>query len=77
MGGIEFLGISKVCQTVLARWMESQIWHQLAGSVGGRFRKWTVASAHLDAIHVSFSLKGIGAFQAPTLVLDLRGSESE
>ena len=38
-GGVESLGISKVGQTVLARLMESQIWHQLADSVGGGFRK--------------------------------------
>ena len=35
LGGTESLGISKVGQTVLDRLMESQIWHQLAGSVGG------------------------------------------
>ena len=33
LGGEESLGISKVGQTVLARLMESQIWHQLASSV--------------------------------------------
>ena len=33
LGGAESLGISKVGQTVLARLMESQIWHQLAGSL--------------------------------------------
>ena len=33
LGGVEPLGISKAGQTVLARLMESQIWHQLAGSV--------------------------------------------
>ena len=32
LGGVESLGISKAGQTVLARLMESQIWHQLAGS---------------------------------------------
>ena len=36
LGGAEFLGISKEGQTVLARLMESQIWHHLAGSVWGR-----------------------------------------
>ena len=29
LGGTESLGISKVDQTVLARLMQSQIWHQL------------------------------------------------
>ena len=33
MGGAESLGISRVGQTVLARLMESQIWHQLASFV--------------------------------------------
>ena len=32
--GAESLGISEVGQTVLARLIESQIWYQLAGSVG-------------------------------------------
>ena len=33
LGGAESLGISRVGQTVLARLMESQIWHQLASFV--------------------------------------------
>ena len=33
LGGTESLGISRVGQTVLARLMESQVWHQPAGSV--------------------------------------------
>ena len=33
LGGAEPLGISRIGQTVLARFMESQIRHQLAGSV--------------------------------------------
>ena len=32
--GVESVGIFTVGQTVLARLMESQIWHQLASSVG-------------------------------------------
>ena len=32
-GGAESLGISKAGQTLLARLMESQIWHQPVGSV--------------------------------------------
>ena len=39
LGRAESLGISKVGQTVLAWLMESQIWHQLSGSVGGGFSK--------------------------------------
>ena len=61
----------------LARLMESQIWHQLASAVGGGFRKGEMASAHLDASYFSLSLYTIDAFQAATLVLELRGSESE
>ena len=33
LGGVESQGISRVGQTVLARLMESQIWHQPAGSM--------------------------------------------
>ena len=33
------LEISKEGQTVLDRLMESQVWHKLASSVGGGFRK--------------------------------------
>ena len=77
LGGTESQGISKVGQTVVARLMESQIWHQLASSVGGGFTKGTMASACLDARHFSFSQYATGAFQAATLVLELKGSESE
>ena len=76
LGRVESLGISKAGQTVLARLMESQIWHHLAGSVALELRKRTVASAHLDARHFSFSLCTTGAFQASTPVLQLRRSES-
>ena len=71
------LGILKVGQTVLAKLMESQMWHQLASSVGGGFRKGTIASVLLYARHSSFSLYTTGALQAATPVLELRGSESE
>ena len=77
MGGAESLGSSKAGQTVLARLMESQIWHQLVSSVGGGFRKETMASAHLDARYFSSSLYSTCAFQAATPVLELRGSESD
>ena len=66
LGGAESLGISKAGQTVLGRFMESQMWHQLASSVGGGFRKGTVASACLDARHFSFAHDAIGAFQWDT-----------
>ena len=77
MGGAQSLGVSKVGQTVLHRLMESQIWHQLMGSVRGGVRKGTTASSHLDARHLSFSLYATSAIQAATLVLELRGSGSE
>ena len=47
LGGMESLGISRVEQTVLARLMESQLWHPPAGCVGGGFREGTMASARL------------------------------
>ena len=62
LGGTESLGISKEGQTVLAKLMESQMWHQLASSVGGGFRKGTMASAPLDAGYFSPSLYATGAF---------------
>ena len=80
LGRAESLGISKVGQTVLAWLMESQIMAPacgLCGSVGGGFRKGTVASARLDARHCSSSLCTSGVFQAATTVLKFRGSESE
>ena len=69
-GGMESLGISKVCQTMLAWLMESQIWHQFTSSVGGGFRKGTMAFACLDTRQFIFSLYTIGAFQAVTPVLE-------
>ena len=76
LSGVESLGNSKAGQTAFARLMESQIWHQLAGCVGGGFGKRTMASAHLDARDFSFSQYATGAFQAATLVLEVRQSES-
>ena len=76
---------------MLARLMESQIWHLHASSMavlGGGFRKGTMASAclsarekavpssYLDARHFSSSLYATGAFQVATLMLELRGSKS-
>ena len=75
--GLESLGISKAGQTVSAMLMESQIYHQLAGSLSGGLRKGTMASAHLDARYFSFSLYATDVFQAATPVLELRGSESK
>ena len=77
LGGAEPLEISKVGQTVLYRLMESQIWHQLTSCVGREFSRGTMAFACLDARHFRFSLYATNAFQAATLVLELRRSESE
>ena len=77
VSGAESLGVSKVGQTVLARLVESQIWHQFTGSDGGGFNKRKMSSACLDARHFSFSLYTTGAFQVAVPVLELRGSESE
>ena len=92
-GGGRSLRIPRVGQTVLATLMESQIRHHVAGSValweeGSAKGQWPLPaflsarklspSSHLDARHFSSSLCAPGAFQAAeTLVLELRGSESE
>ena len=44
---------------------------------GGEFREGTMASACLDPRHFGFSQYATVAFQAATLVLELRESESE
>ena len=49
----------------------------LCESVEGGFRNGTMASAGLDARNFSFFLYSTDAFQAATMVLVLRGSESE
>ena len=81
------LGISSVGQTVLARLIDSQIWHLPAGSVRGGFRKGTVASVHLSVWEEScppaltmmpdplFFLHDTGVFQTAAPVLELRRSE--
>ena len=83
LGGAEFQMTPKVGQTVLARLMNSQIWHLPSGSVETGFRKGTMAflawgmlspSSCLDARPFTPSLYATGAFQASTLVLELRGS---
>ena len=73
MGRVEPLCISKLGHTVLARLMESQIWHQPTGSVRGGFSKGTMTSGHPDARHFSLSLYTTGDLEAATLVLELRG----
>ena len=76
LGGVESLGIFKVGHTILAMLMESQIWHQPIGSVGGGPNKRTMASARPDARHFRLSLYTTGALQVATLV-ELRRSKSE
>ena len=56
MGRVEIWWISKVGDTVSARLMESQIWHQPTRSVGGRAQQRTMGSVHPDARHISLSL---------------------
>ena len=75
LGGAESLGISKAGVCVSQVDGVSDV-HQLASSVEGGFRQGTMASACPDARHFSFSLYNNGAFQAATLVLELRGSQS-
>ena len=67
LGRVEYLGISKAGETVLARLMESQIWHQPASSVG----------RGLSKAGLRFPLYTTGVFQAATVGLELRGSQSE
>ena len=60
LGREESLGISKAVQIILARLMESQVWHQSAGSMalhGGRLRKEIVSSSRPDG---SFSQYATG-----------------
>ena len=77
LGRVGLLWTSKVGHTVLARLMESQIWHQPTASVGGGLNNRVMASACPNARHFSLSLYITGAFQAATPVLELRGCESE
>ena len=76
LGGIEPLWIFKVGHTVLARLMESQIWHQSASSVWGRLTKGTMALLTLmpgTSISLYIPLCPLSCHP----VLELRGSESE
>ena len=70
LGEVESLGISKATQTVLA-------WYQSPGPLGGGPRKGTMASACLDARHLSLPLHAPGAPQTFTLAPEPRESESE
>ena len=78
MGGVEPLWFSKVSHTMLARLMESQIWYLPASFVAVRAflsRRKLSSRSCLDARHFSSSLYVTGAFQAATLVLEVRGHE--
>ena len=92
LGGTESQRISRVGPTVLARLMESLIRHPPAGSVvcrrkSSEKRLWPLPtflsgrklppSSHLDARHFSSSLYVTGDFQAATLLLELKVSESD
>ena len=77
LDGAEALWVSKVGHTVLARLLESQIWHQPTGSMGGGLSKGAMAFAPHNARYFSLSLYTTGALQAATLVLELGGSESD
>ena len=59
--------------------MESQIWHQFAGSVAlwGDGLEKGQGPLLTSMPDTSFSLYATDAFQAATPVLELRGSESE
>ena len=66
---------------LLARLMESQIWHPTGSVALSAFaflsgRKLS-SSSYLDASHFSYSLYATGAFKAATSVLELRGIEAE
>ena len=67
-GSVEPLGISKVGQTVLARFMESQIQHQLAGSVWMVvfFFNFIVVRLPFNLIAVGKSMGGIYPIQSAT-----------
>ena len=84
--------ISRTGQTVLTGLIESQIQHLLAYSValcgdGSEKKLWPLPAflpgtslspnSHPDTGHFNFFLYVTGAFQAATLVLLERGSESE
>ena len=92
MGGTEPQVISKAKQRVLARLMETQIWHPPTVSVilsgeGSEKGQWSLpallsgrklsSSCRLDARHFTSTLYASGAFQAATHVLELRKNESE
>ena len=87
MGGTEPQGISRV----LARLMESQMWHPAASSVavlgeGSEKGQWPLPTflsgrklslrSCLDARHFGSSPYATGTFQAATPMQEFRGSES-
>ena len=79
MGRAASLGISKVGQTgsLVDKVSDMAPACQLCGSVGGGLRKGTMASAHLEARHFSFSQFATGPSQVATPVLEPRESEPE
>ena len=92
LDGSESQGSYRAGQTVIARLMESQIWHQPACSmalwgISSEKGQWLLPaflsgrklspSSRLEVTYFSFSLYATGAFQAATPMLELRVSESE
>ena len=80
LGGVDSFVVSKTGCTVLPRLMLASLMApacQLCGFVEGELRKGMMDSVCLDDRHSSFSQYATGAFQAATLVLELRGSEYE
>ena len=77
LGGIEALWIPKVGHSVLARLIGVSDMAPAYWLSGERLSKGTMAFAHLNSRHFCLSLYTTGAFQAATLVLELRGNESE
>ena len=90
--GVATQGISRAGQTVLARLVESQIWHPPASSMalcgeGSEKEQWPLPaflsgrklspSSHRDARQFISFLYATGSFQAATLMLELRGSKSD
>ena len=69
-GDVRVSGDLQAGETVLARLMESQIWHQ-PSCVGGGLSKGTMASAGLATRHLNFFMCTTDTFQAATPVMEL------
>ena len=76
LGWVESLGISRVGQTVLAGLMESQIWHQVASSVGGLEKGQWPLLALMPDISASLCMPLV-PLKPPPPSREPRGNESE